>query len=56
MMISCPGCYRTEGQVKAGTNRAGSQRYKCKACRRQYTPLPRQRGYPEAVRRHALHL
>lgn len=56
MLISCPYCYRTEGQMKAGRNRTGSQRYKCSACRRQYTPAPRTSGYPEEVRRQALQM
>jgi transposase-like protein len=32
--------------VKAGLNRSGSQRYKCKACRRYTTPDPKVNGYP----------
>ena len=51
-MITCPHCGSDAHQVKAGTH-GGSQRYKCAACRRRYTPQPKPRGYPEDLRRRA---
>jgi small GTP-binding protein len=33
----CPKCGKTENQIKAGFNRSGTQRYKCKECGRTYT-------------------
>lgn len=55
-MITCPFCARTDGQVKAGRNPSGSQRYLCKPCRRRYTPERKPQGYDEQVRRQALRL
>jgi DNA-binding LacI/PurR family transcriptional regulator len=43
-MIVCPYCQRGDQQVKAGKN-AGAQRYKCRHCRRRYTPDPVLDGY-----------
>ena len=54
--IRCPHCGRAEHQVKAGLTRAGSQRYRCKPCGRRYTPEPKQRGYPQALREQALRM
>ena len=55
-MSTCPYCQDTEQQVKAGFNRSGSQLYKCKPCNRRYTPLPAERGYPDAIRQQAITL
>lgn len=55
-MITCPHCQRTDQQVKVGLTQSGSQRYLCKGCRRKYTPVPKDRTYPDAVRRKALEL
>ncbi len=55
-MIKCPECERSEQQVKIGHNASGSQRYVCKVCRRKYTPVPREVGYAEKIRREALRL
>jgi transposase-like protein len=41
-MSECPYCHDTENQVKAGLTGVGSQRWKCKPCKRRYTPEPRQ--------------
>ncbi|WP_301002391.1 substrate-binding domain-containing protein [Capsulimonas corticalis] len=49
----CPKCGVSEGQVKAGMH-GGSQRYKCSACRRRYTPEPSKRGYAPEVREQAV--
>src|SRR6201995_2379892 len=53
-MKQCPHCRAEDGQVKAGLNRGGSQRYLCKGCRRTYTPEPKPLGHDEAKRREAL--
>ena len=53
---TCPRCRSSEGQVKAGLNRTGSQRFLCRACGRDYTTEPKPPGYEEAVRRQALML
>ncbi len=55
-MIICPHCQHREGQVKIGHNASGSQRYRCKNCRRKYTPQPRDHGYSATVRQEALKL
>ena len=55
-MITCPFCARTDGQVKAGRNPSGSQRYLCKPCRRRYTAVRKPQGYDKAVRRQAVRL
>jgi|GEM_PF-225036 len=53
---SCPYCGATEGQIKAGYNRAGTQRYRCRACDRHYTPEPAANGYADETRRKAVAL
>ncbi len=55
-MNQCPYCQATENQIKAGRTKAGSQRYRCKSCQRRYTPEPKLRGYPEAIRLQAIRL
>lgn len=52
----CPYCGATERQHKNGRNVTGSQRYICQFCRRNYTPEPLPRGYPEDMRREAVRL
>ncbi|SRR5579875_1080888 len=49
-MKECPKCQTSAPQVKAGTTSAGSQRYRCTACRYKYTPTPKARGYPPELR------
>ena len=44
-MPKCPYC-QTETLVKNGFNRSGSQRYRCKACRRYTTLIPKVNGHP----------
>jgi transposase-like protein len=55
-MQRCPYCQRTEGQVKNGQNRSGSQRWQCKHCQRKYTPEPHEAGYDESVRQRAVQM
>jgi insertion element IS1 protein InsB len=53
-MIKCPYCQSGEGQIKAGLNKSGSQRYRCKACEQRYTPSPKQHGYNSEIRQSAI--
>jgi len=53
-MNSCPYCQTNEGQVKAGLNKSGSQRYRCQKCQRRYTPEPKTHGYSPDIRQQAL--
>jgi transposase-like protein len=55
-MNQCPYCRATNRQIKAGLNRAGSQRFQCRECNRHYTPEPKINGYPEDVRKQAVRL
>src|SRR4051812_45146970 len=55
-MITCPHGHRSTQQVTNGRTRAGSQRYRCRACRRKDTPAPRPQGYGADVRRRAVQL
>lgn len=54
--MKCPTCETTDKQVKAGKNKSGSQRIKCQACGRRYTPDPTEQGYPGALRQQAIKL
>ena len=56
MNIQCPHCQNEEDQVKAGKTRTGSQRYKCKPCKRVYTPEPKHQGYPDEIRHEAVRM
>jgi transposase-like protein len=56
MNPSCRYCQQSTGQIKAGSNRCGSQRYKCLTCQRHYTPEPKAHGYPQETRQMALKL
>jgi len=55
-MSQCPHCAATEAQTTAGHTLTGSQRYKCRACLRFYTPEPKPPGYPDEVKREAMRL
>jgi transposase-like protein len=55
-MSECPHCHQTEKQVKAGKTKFGSQRFKCKACQRLYTPNPKAQGYPDTLRQQAVRM
>jgi transposase-like protein len=54
--MKCPCCEASAKQVKAGKNKSGSQRMKCRACGHAYTPAPTAHGYPEALRQQAVKL
>lgn len=50
MHIACPRCHQTTNVLKSGKNRAGSQRFRCRACQWYFTPEPIARQ-PDHVRR-----
>ena len=50
-MPQCPSCHARVGQLKAGRNHSGSQRYLCGACGKSYTPEPYRNGYPDELRK-----
>ena len=47
-------CGKTENQVKAGYNRSGTRRCKCKECGIYYTIDPKRHAYPEDIRKLAI--
>ena len=53
-MIQCPHCQSARRQNKAGFTRFKSQRYRCAACARVYTPVPKPQGQPASVRQEAV--
>lgn len=53
---TCPYCGRSRHVVKAGLNRTGSQRMKCRSCVRYFTPNPKPMGYDQATREMAVRL
>ncbi len=56
-MLERPYCRASKRQIKAGRNRAGSQRFQCReGDRHHYTPEPKPNGYPEEVRLQAVRL
>ena len=50
----CPRCGKTENQIKAGYNKSGTQRCKCKECGIYYTIDPKQHEYPEEIKKQAI--
>ena len=55
-MSQCPHCQATEDQTTYGRTLRGSQRYKCRAYARVYTPDPLPLGYPDETKREAVRL
>ncbi len=53
---TCPYCHSARQVIKSGRNDSGSQRYRCQACRRYFTPAPKPEGYAPATRNFALKL
>ena len=53
---TCPYCLSPRQVIKSGLNDSGSQRYRCQACRRYFTPAPKPAGYDRATRNFALKL
>ena len=54
--MQCSSCRSTKKQHKAGFNPSGSQRYRCSACGRVYTPWPNPIGYVPEIRLQAIRL
>ena len=53
-MPLCPSCQARTGQLKAGRNHSGSQRYLCRSCGESYTPQPYRNGYPPELRKQVI--
>ena len=43
-IYTCPTCQRAEPVVRFGFNRGGTQRLRCKACVKTWTPHPQSRA------------
>ncbi len=54
--MECPRCRQTSNQIKAGKNKSGSQRWRCKSCEKNYTPAPYPNGYSKDIKISALRL
>ncbi len=54
--ITCPYCESPPSVRKWGHNRAGTQRYRCLACRRNFTPFPKEQGHGAATHEQAVRL
>ena len=50
----CPKCGMTENQVKAGFNRSGTQRCRCRSCGTNYTLNPKKTAYSEEIKQAAI--
>jgi transposase-like protein len=50
----CPNCGDEENQANFGYNRSGTQRCRCKLCKKTYTLEPKTRAYSEEVRDSAM--
>ena len=50
----CPKCAATDGQMKNGKNRSGTQTMLCRHCKKSYTLEPKSRKYDEEVKTMAL--
>ena len=53
---ACPSCHQDHYVIKSGLNHTGSQRYRCRSCRRYFTPDPKPEGYDLSIRTQALKL
>lgn len=54
--IPCPYCGSADHTHKDGHNRAGTQRYRCTACARYFTPQPKEHGHSEETRQRAVQM
>jgi transposase-like protein len=52
----CPYCGATERQNSIGKTKAGSKRYRCQMCKRDYTPDPKKWAYTEEEKKSAMRL
>jgi transposase-like protein len=53
---TCAYCGSAQHTHKDGHNRVGTQRYRCTACARYFTPAPKEQGYGEETRQRAVQL
>jgi transposase-like protein len=42
--LSCPHCGNKKEVIKFGTNRSGTARCRCRACKKTFTPVPKSRA------------
>ncbi len=54
--MRCPGCSEQRYQVRDGKTAAGSQRMRCRACGKRYTPNPKPQGYDRTTRATAVRM
>jgi transposase-like protein len=54
--ITCPHCGAHEQAVRDGYNRSGTQRYRCRICRRAFTPAAKEQGHGATVHEQAVRL
>ena len=54
--IICPRCGARDHLNKDGYNRSGTQRYRCRICRRAFTPTPKEQGHGGALHEQAVRL
>ena len=50
----CPRCKATNGQMKNGKNRSGTQQILCRHCKKTYTLEPKRHEYSEEIKEQAL--
>jgi transposase-like protein len=55
-IITCPECGAHDQAVRDGHNRSGSQRYRCRMCRRAFTPSPKEQGHDPTTPEQAVRL
>jgi transposase-like protein len=53
---NCPHCESPHSVRKWGHNRAGTQRYRCLTCQRNFTPFPKEQGHGAAIHEQAVQL
>jgi transposase-like protein len=54
--IACLHCGSPNNSRRWGRNRAGTQRYRCLTCRRNFTPVPKEQGHGAAIHEQAVRL
>jgi transposase-like protein len=48
--VPCPQCGASDGQMRNGCNRSGTQTYICRHCKKTYTPEAKHHEYSEETR------
>ena len=56
MEIKCEKCWQKGRSNKNGKTRDVSQRYRCKHCEKNNTPIKKERMYPEELKDRAIEL